>query len=48
MGMYMYDHQRTCMHMYDNTQYVLHSGEVPVTLYSVSIKAERNVVHDCS
>ena len=31
--------------MYDNTQYALHSGEVPVTLHSVSIKAERNVVH---
>ena len=37
--------QRTSMHMYDNMQYALHSGEVPVTSYSVSVKAERNVVH---
>ena len=35
------------MNMYD-TQYALRSGEMPVTLYSVCIKAERNVVHDCS
>ena len=33
------------MRMYDNMQYVLHSSEVPVTLYSVSIKTERNVVY---
>ena len=40
MRMYMYDNQRTrCLHVCAG------SGEVPVTLYSVSILAERNVVH---
>ena len=42
---YGYAPSTNSMHMYVNTQYVLHSDEVPVILYSVSIKAEMNVVH---
>ena len=33
------------MHTYDSMYCALHSSEVPVMLYSVSIKAERKVVH---
>ena len=50
--MNMYDNQRTHsmrMYMYDNQRSAacaLCSGEVPVTLYSVSIEAERNTVNE--
>ena len=35
-------------YMYEHAAYALCSGEVPVTLYSVSIQAERNAVDECS
>ena len=34
-----------CMTINEHAAYALRSGEVPVTLYFVSIKVERNVVH---
>ena len=37
---------RICMAINEHAAYALCSGEVPVTLYSVSIQAERNAVDE--
>ena len=43
----IYDHRmRICMTINEHAVCALCSGEVPVTLYSVSIQAERNAVDE--
>ena len=42
----MNDSMRICMTINEHAAYALCSGEVPVTLHSVSIQAERNAVDE--
>ena len=42
----IYESQSICMTINEHAACALCSGEVPVTLYSVSIQAERNAVDE--